>query len=475
MTKHYRHSLISLLLLWSAPIFCQQLVAIENIGFSTKQQLSNIIVGQAQYDVKYYKVQYKTHNTQNQEVIASGLMAVPQSTTCAYFPLLTYCHGTTLRKEDVPSRDNTEAILVKTMAGFGYVACAPDYLGMGDSPGFHPYVHAESEATASIDLMRAVKEYIADSTNYEWNEQVYLTGYSQGGHAAMATHKYIQDNSLLSEFPVTASAPASGPYHMSGPQAKSLIRDKPYSNPGYVVYLLKSYQTAYSNLYTNLTDVLKAPYKSSIPPLFDGAHSMSDVNAVLPNKIEDFLDSTFYYSFKNDSVNQTHPLWQYLKENDNYNWKPEAPVRMYYCTNDEQVFFQNALNAEKAMKNLGATDVKAIKSGEGNHSQCVLPAILAAKAFFDSTSTACNPLQLPHVGQSPTQLIFYPNPSKGELNISLPHKSTLTLYNLNGQEVHQQMVEAGNTHLNVEVLPKGVYSIRIQHKHKTSTIKWLKE
>ena len=42
----------------------------------------------------------------------------------------------------------------------------PDYLGMGESPGLHPYVHGESEATATLDMIRAAREFISDSFKF---------------------------------------------------------------------------------------------------------------------------------------------------------------------------------------------------------------------------------------------------------------------------------------------------------------------
>ena len=86
---------------------------------------------------------------------------------------------------------------------------------MGDNPGIHPYVHWESEATASIDLIRASREFLMDSLEIWDNNQLFLTGYSQGGHSTMAIHKYIKVNNLQSEFNVVASAPMSGPYALS--------------------------------------------------------------------------------------------------------------------------------------------------------------------------------------------------------------------------------------------------------------------
>ena len=71
----------------------------------------------------------------------------------------------------------------------------PDYIGMGESPGLHPYCHGASEAT-TIDMIRAVRE--AESLDMipgmtADNGEMFVTGYSQGGHAAMATHKYVEE------------------------------------------------------------------------------------------------------------------------------------------------------------------------------------------------------------------------------------------------------------------------------------------
>lgn len=84
----------------------------------------------------------------------------------------------------------------------------PDYLGLGDSPGRHLYCHSKTEATASIDLY--VLQKLCQLKNVLYNDQLFIFGYSQGGHAAMATTREIQLNHS-DEFTITASAPMSGP------------------------------------------------------------------------------------------------------------------------------------------------------------------------------------------------------------------------------------------------------------------------
>ena len=94
-------------------------------------------------------------------------------------------------------------------------------------------------------------------------------------------------------------------------------------------------------------------------------------------------------NFRNDSVNKNHPWWQALLDNDNYNWVPQEPVRMYYCTADEQVAFTNALSAETYMTSNGAPSVQSVNAGSGNHGACVFPALSAAYNWFQSLKSAC--------------------------------------------------------------------------------------
>ena len=58
------------------------------------------------------------------------------------------------------------------------------------------------------------------------------------------------------------------------------------------------------------------------------------------------------------------------------------PLRMYYCTADEQVAYTNALNAENSMINNGALDVQAINMGNNDHGGCILPALSSAFNWF---------------------------------------------------------------------------------------------
>jgi acetyl esterase/lipase len=412
-----------------------------------------------QYDIDYYKITYNTVDVNGLPTVASGAVAVPMGEACDVFPMLMYCHGTVLRKQDVPSANNTEALIPKTFAGQGFISIAPDYLGLGDNPGLHPYVHAQSQATASVDIYFAAREFIESLENSHHNGELFITGYSQGGHASMATLKYAQDNNLVEEMGIVAGAPSSGPYNMSGSQAEVLLSGEPYSNPGYVVYLLMSYQLAYGNLYADLSEILQSPYGTTMLPYFDGMQNEFDmdvVNALLPETLSELLQDSV---LSNLETNDNHPIWQALRDNDNFDWTPQMPLRLFYCDGDEQVPFANSIVARDSMQANGAADVEVQNVFPGaNHGQCVIPAVLAARSFFSQLASPCGLLISTTDSSIPSKLESWPNPSSDHVRFSFPENTgTLSVFDMYGKLVAQRNVNSNELNLQVSQLAAGVY------------------
>ena len=437
----------------------QYLVSCVYLEISSSNVLSGATGLSLDYDVKMYKLTYNTVDTDSLPIIATGAFFIPTNTTCTDFPFAVYNHGTTLRKNDVPSNNNPEAIIGKVFSAGGYFVCMPDYIGMGDSPGFHPYVHAKSEATASVDMIRAAREYLS-TTSFVDNNELFLTGYSQGGHACMATTKFINDENLQSEFNIVASAPCSGPYDLSGIMADTIISPTPYSNPGYIVYLLASYQLAYGNIFNSWSDVLYPPYDTIVPPFFSGNNTTLDMgllNSLIPNQMSLLIRDTCLNNFINDSINKNHPWWRALIDNDNYDWLPLKPLRMYYCTADEQVAYTNALNAENIMINNGALDVQAINIGNNDHGGCILPALSSAFNWFQNLKTPCNISS--SINRNLISYDVYPNPFTNELNVQFAEKVNLAVYTMDGKLLINKD-DIQNIELITSSWSKGIYIIK---------------
>jgi hypothetical protein len=173
----------------------------------------------------------------------------------------------------------------------------------------------------------------------------------------------------------------SGPYYVSGVQAQTIVRDSSYATPSYLPYVIMGQQEAYGNLYNSLSEIFIPPYDSLLPLYFNGTRSTGYINNRLPDTPNLILDPVLFDDFKNDP---NHFFRLVLRDNDLHNWRPQAPLNMYYCTQDEQVFFENSLIARDTMHSLGATHVNAVNMGAYTHSGCAQLCFLQGFFFFSS-------------------------------------------------------------------------------------------
>jgi len=322
-----------------------------------------------------FEVIYETTWHDGSAVQASGIFFLPRKEN-KEFPMICYHHGTQIYKDRKIGFESEQAICTAYSAG-GYMVAYPDYVGIGKGEKKHLYLHVETEAAAAINLMRAVKEILVKE-NAKQNNYLFLTGYSQGGHATLASLKIIQER-YASEFKVTASAPMSGAYDLNGEQSKVMF--KPYTHPGYLPYLLYSYQEVYKCFNDNEWPFV-ASYSKTLPQLFDGNHKFSEINKAMPAIPKDILSDEFLKAL---STNDTFSFKLKLEENSVDNWKPETPVFFCYCKGDEQVPYQNAINASKTMKKNGAKNIKLHKSSNKmRHNPCAIFSSMYTKMYFDS-------------------------------------------------------------------------------------------
>lgn len=231
-----------------------------------------------------------------------------------------------------------------------------------------------------MDALRAARVLCA-SNNIALNGQLFLAGYSQGGHATMALHRELEWYHT-NEFTITASAaPAAGAYDLSGVTATDFLSGRPQPNPYYFAYLLAAYQSVYQ-LAPTFGDLLKPPYNSTLPLLLAGNSTSSQINAAMPANPVDILKPELLTEFQ---TNFNHILRVALRDNDLYAWTPQRPMRMYHCAGDADVFIANSQVAYTNFQSRGATQVQFIDpQPTAGHGDCATPSLLAAKAWFDS-------------------------------------------------------------------------------------------
>ncbi|MDX9749857.1 MAG: lipase family protein [Flavobacteriales bacterium] len=410
----------------------------------------------AQYGVQVHRLIYHTVDAHGAPTQASGALVVPVGPPCIH-PLAAYMHGTIMHREEVPSRLSSEITVGYFLGGSGYVAAMPDYLGLGDGPGPHPYVHAASEATASIDMMRAAREFCAQH-GVALNGQVFLAGYSQGGHACMATHRMIEEQ-FAEEFTITASAPCSGPYDLSGVQAEVMAGPDPYPAPYYLPYVVLAYGHVYPDMYTDIAEIFKEPWATALPPLFQGDNGAGPVNAIMPDVPSQILQDDLLAAFNNDP---DHFFREALRANDLYDWTPQAPLRMVYCEADDHVFHENSLVALAAMQANGAPQVEAVSAGATlDHGGCALPSLLGVKAWFDGLRAPCEAIGVEEFAAGAWSL--HPNPAHDRVQVIAPGMADgplqWTLHAADGRPVaggRAQLVQ-GTARVDLPVLAPGGY------------------
>jgi hypothetical protein len=387
-------------------------------------------------------------------------------------PIISYQHGTIINRDKVPST-RAEDPPGLFFSGQGYITAMSDYLGLGDNPGLHPYLHWESEATASIDLLRAAREFLNDSLRIR-DSQLFLAGYSQGGHATMAVHKYIHINQLQSEFNITASAPMSGPYSLSYAQFDYIFNeDSIYSGSYYIPYIISSYQYVYGNLYTDHEQYYDPPYDSIF-----AAWESSGI--VFENFPVDSIPKNFY-DFMQDSVmdnlmeDPNHPLRMDLRNNDLHNWAPQEPVRLLYCGMDLTVAPASSTSTQDSMMLLGAPDVLAVNVvPEYNHTTCAIPAFLYAFEWFETFSpgqSVNTSLML-----SEPDIKIYPNPAKTLITVETGtlDRYSIEIHSMNGQLLYDRNQEGDVHQIDLSSFRDGIYFITIRARDFVTTKKIIK-
>ena len=461
-------------LLFISSAYNQHINSVEYITSATAQEISDLIDFDVTYGVRFYKMTYHTTGSDGMPDIASGLIVFPDNDAADY-PLVIYHHGTSPARDEVPSSLNLDYEAYAGIGASGYAVLAPDYLGMGDSRGFHPYVHRETQARASIDMLKAFHEWL-DGEDYAVNDKLFLTGYSQGGHASMSTHQELELNHSA-EFTVTAATHLSGPYSISGVMRDLMFSETNYLYVGFIPYLILGYQEVYGNVYEELTDIFQPVFIPSIEAFYNGQINLIELTfALILISSQTYGNSYPVTIFNPDLVaemteDDNHPLNVILRENDTFNWAPVAPTRIFYCMADDMVPFENSIVADSVMQANGAVDlITENLSSTMGHGECAFPALLETVEFFNGfieTSTE----QIAFY----SQLSLYPNPTDGRIIIS--GLSDFESYNLQIVDISGKILinQVLSPEINLDHLQSGVYFIRVSGEEGVFTQKIIRK
>jgi hypothetical protein len=350
--------------------------------------------------VDVHQIQYNTVGGAGEATTASGALMVPSGGAASCQgprPILLYAHGTTTDRNfniaDLTNSENGEGLIIATIfAAHGYIVVAPNYAGYDTSTlAYHPYLNAEQSAGEMMDALSAARSALptqfAPATID--NGKLFITGYSQGGHVAMATHRAMQAAGMT----VTASGPMSGPYTLAAFGDAIFFGQVSSSAPVVLTLTVNSYQRAYGNIYSNTTDIFEAKYATGIDTLLPSTTPRSTLfaegklppdqlfsstppdpafaaftPATMPANLapvfargfgpDNLITNNYRLAYLNDAQANPDGGWpttttglpaaapgntfrQALKTNDLRNWTPTSPMLLCAGDQDPTVFYLN--------------------------------------------------------------------------------------------------------------------------------------
>lgn len=400
-----------------ASVSVADLAALVGASSAGQQLLQLIAAPRCGIDV--HQLRYHTVDPAGAPTTASGALMVPTGDDAACQgprPIVAYAHGTSVERAyniaAITNPDNAEGLLMALAFGArGYIVVAPNYAGFDTSAlPYHPFLHAEQQSGDTADAIAAARSALPTSFAPSITDggKLLVTGYSQGGHVAMATHRRLEQAGAA----VTASAPMSGPYALGAFGDAVFYGHVVRSAPLFVAYLGTGYQRAYGNIYSNPTDMFEARYATNIETLLPTSGSRSELfaqgrlpsdqlfNSTPPDPAyapytpattpadlahvfargfgaEPLVTNAFRLAYLTDAEanpdggfpavtdglpasNPGHGLRQAFKANDLRNWTPTAPVFLCAGNQDPTVLYLNTQLMQDYWAASGATAVSAL-------------------------------------------------------------------------------------------------------------------
>ncbi|MFE9993598.1 alpha/beta hydrolase family protein [Streptomyces avermitilis] len=322
----------------------------------------DIATDSVRYGVRAYRLTYRTVDPYGKPTTATGLLTLPAGGGHR-LDLVSDTHGTMVNRGYAPSAgDDFGRVPSYLNAGAGRAVAAPDYLGLGEGPGRHPYMDTRSSVTASVDMLRASRT-AARQLGRPLTGDVYATGFSQGGQVAMALGRALRQGADHT-FRLKALAPISGPYDLEGQEIPALYdgRVNDISGVFYTSYWLVA-QNRLHSIYQDPAEVFRAPYASRVEGLYDGTHEEEEIITALPRSVKELLTPAFYERMRRPAGG----LLAAMRVNDHTcDWKPDVPVRLYTGTGDTDVPIGNTHSCVARLAERGKR-ARLVNQGDVDH------------------------------------------------------------------------------------------------------------
>lgn len=289
---------------------------------------SSLAFAVATKKVEVHSIRYHT-NVRGQEVLASGIVAVPKGITpkgIVFFPHFFISDNAAAPTEKMK-------VLQLTFSFFGYILITPDNLGFGATRQM-VMASVQNDITGSYfsDMLFATQEYLL-SKDIQVHRKISIVGYSLGGGYALAFQKYIEENNIVEINKVYAGGGMYAPLETLNYLKKNSYTDFPIAIPNIIVSV-----NFWDNLVLDFSKVFKEPLRSNYRKwILSKNFTSMEINESLEKDIRNILTSEFLNGSNVEYAKFSEALAQYSL----LNWKPQHPINLYHSLNDTYVPFVN--------------------------------------------------------------------------------------------------------------------------------------
>lgn len=368
------------------------------------KNITNDFGYESAFGYKSVKISYNTVNQNNESIVASGLLVIPTisekykaslASIGRNYSVSMICdnHGTIFTNAEAPTNVEQAGFypLALGMTAFaGFAGIYPDYLGYGDSNDIkHPYMLKKASARNAVDMVKASVKYMEEN-GIVLNYQLYISGYSQGGHAALAMAESVEKGALPT-VTLKGVAPMAGPYLLKPFGDSVLATDANMSVPAFMGYLADAYAEYNDNL--ALSEMVLDTKIDTFDGLFDGENNAT----VIHQKLLLPLNAPTSWLFKSEYVtsyetNATHKMKTMFNENTVGNWNAASKINLIHCSNDDVIPYTMAYGVQQTLQGYGSNSVEVnlindvtadYSQNESIHSNCGEPAYEKAVAWFN--------------------------------------------------------------------------------------------
>lgn len=329
----------------------------------------DVMVNKFKYDIVLSVINYKVKDQSGDTRLLSGLVTypvLPDAEKAKKLRIYAILHGTIYSDSEALSYITGSQSIGDPVLNFsahesGYIGVFPDYFGYGsDNSNMHYYEHRATLATASRGMIDAIPAYAGQKSLHVDFDKLYITGYSEGGFAAMSTlRSYSESHSSFKDFVTIAGA---GAYDKRNTLLNVL--DGAGGSSEYIAsyaWVLMTYNKVY-NIDRDYNKLFK-PACADILVKHEGKNTIFDSIDVLPDTPAELFAPEFVDGIKG---NTDTPFINALNDNNVSDFDARGRVYLIHGDEDEWVPAFNTEFAYDRLEKRGVNVVKEMVSG-GTH------------------------------------------------------------------------------------------------------------